>query len=1023
MPSQNWNNSPNLRISDVPPLNQHYSYLALLLFSFVSLHAQETLFKSITTQDGLSQNSVVDLIQDTDGFIWMATQDGLNQYTGQSFKKYDCFFRDETKKNYSRLGNLFLDESSRIWATTIDGSIKVIDYHNNTEFEISSIPDASSVAQKDKHSYIIGSYTKGLYELAFKESDTIVNNILENKTIYNLVMLDDKIHACTDDGIFVYHPNGNIDNKNFEFFSKKKVGDIVQDKKGSIYISCFSKGLFTRSNGNKYELVNDLRPGLRIQDIHIDKRNQLWIATYGEGLYKISDSGIDNYKYSPILQDGIGYDDILSICESTNGDLWFGTDGGGVSCLPIKADPINKLYNKLFDGKVEVDVPRAISVDENKNLWIGTSGKGLIRIDAQNLDYQEYNNKASGRYNIPDNRIMSLYHTTGNRLWVGTQDHGLFFIDPEGNPQYLLNNLIAKTIWNLTPVGDDKLMISTRNNGIILLDLQSYEWEILELPYSLKNVKVCIPSPDQNIFFIGTDEGKVLKLSLNEKQFELLDINDHGVGGIKSLAIDDDELLIGTTRRGLVIYHLEKGTLDHFSTKDLLPNNVIYSILPDGDKYFWLSTNNGLVQLSKDVEILRDPNYVPLQLNTDSGILNNEFNTGASYIDKDGQLYFGNIDGVIWFDPTEISVETELQPLVLTQLVAEKSSKEVKTYPIYNRKEVVLDPLYDDFTLSFSTPQFDEINPLQYKYRLVGFDEEWKNSGRNNEVSFYNIPPGHYTIEVLSGQANRYRDLDKKELKVHLKSTLLQNNYFLSFITAILCGLIVLFYKSRIKSLKDSAQLKLNIRKAQMAALQAQVNPHFIFNCLNSIDSYILSNETQKASEYLVEFSRLIRRILELSSSLRISLKEEINVLKLFLSMEKMRFGDKVSYQVNVSEDLDIDAIKLPPLIIQPYVENSIWHGLGHREEGGSITIDIYTKEEDIFIEVIDDGIGRKKSEEYQKSKIKSNKSFGTSVTMKRLKLLNQIPGTSATVYTDDVMDSHGQVAGTKVTIQLPINR
>jgi len=222
---------------------------------------------------------------------------------------------------------------------------------------------------------------------------------------------------------------------------------------------------------------------------------------------------------------------------------------------------------------------------------------------------------------------------------------------------------------------------------------------------------------------------------------------------------------------------------------------------------------------------------------------------------------------------------------------------------------------------------------------------------------------------------------------------------------------------------KKETEFQRNLADISLTALRSQMNPHFIFNCLNSIKLYTTQNDTQAASEYLTKFSRLIRLVMENSRNDRISLAAELEALRLYIEMEAMRFKEKLSYSISVDKDVEMDYIEIPPLLLQPYVENAIWHGLMHKEEGGRIDITAAMKKNEAILEIhiTDNGVGRTKAEELQSKTATRHKSYGMRVTSERIALINQIYKTGASVAIHDIINDRGKVAGTHVIIQIPV--
>jgi tetratricopeptide (TPR) repeat protein len=267
-------------------------------------------------------------------------------------------------------------------------------------------------------------------------------------------------------------------------------------------------------------------------------------------------------------------------------------------------------------------------------------------------------------------------------------------------------------------------------------------------------------------------------------------------------------------------------------------------------------------------------------------------------------------------------------------------------------------------------------------------------------------------------QQNEFNILKRKQLL----------GYGLATLATLLFGGLYLFNRNKNKQ----AQLKLQLEKKEaefqksltdvsLSALRSQMNPHFIFNCLNSIKLYTAQNDTVAASNYLTKFSKLIRMALENSRSETVNLQNEIESLELYIQMEAMRFKDKLKYSIDVDKNVDADFIEIPPMLLQPYVENAIWHGLMHKEDGGNITIKIANtvSNDALIITIEDDGVGREKAAQLRSKTATSHKSFGTKVTSERLELINKLYKTEASVTTTDVIKNNA-VAGTLVTIKIP---
>jgi sensor histidine kinase YesM len=238
----------------------------------------------------------------------------------------------------------------------------------------------------------------------------------------------------------------------------------------------------------------------------------------------------------------------------------------------------------------------------------------------------------------------------------------------------------------------------------------------------------------------------------------------------------------------------------------------------------------------------------------------------------------------------------------------------------------------------------------------------------------------------------------------------------------VICLSLALAYKSRVIE-KEKNSYQQQFLQNEMQTLRSQMNPHFIFNCLNAVKSLVLQKQIEAASAYISKFSRLVRLVLENSRSEWVTLEQELETLTLYLDIEQMRFNNRFHYWINLENDVDTEGVKLPPMLIQPYVENAIWHGLMHKEEGGNVTISITEKSNNqLEINILDDGVGRKRAMELKSKSATQRKSFGMEISADRLKIINQIYNVNAQVFVHDLTDERtGEATGTRVQLILAV--
>ena len=296
------------------------------------------------------------------------------------------------------------------------------------------------------------------------------------------------------------------------------------------------------------------------------------------------------------------------------------------------------------------------------------------------------------------------------------------------------------------------------------------------------------------------------------------------------------------------------------------------------------------------------------------------------------------------------------------------------------------------------------------------------------------IKSGRDVVQMQLDKQTQQVQIDQLRIRELEQQKSIQNRNQLALLVGVsmlllLIGSIVLYNRklkiqnkdllSKNNMIKEFGQ---KIQAVEIAALRAQMNPHFIFNCLNSIQYFTAQNDADTASDYLTKFSRLIRLVLENSRSERVTLANELETLRLYIEMEAMRFGQKVRYSIIVEPTVDVESIQIPPLLIQPFVENAIWHGLMHKPDGGSVTVAVQQPQDHLLeVSITDDGVGRIKAAAYKSKSATSHKSFGMKVTAERIDLINQMYHTHTQVRIDDLTDAAGQPIGTKVMVEIPI--
>ncbi|MEO6813210.1 MAG: histidine kinase [Ginsengibacter sp.] len=343
---------------------------------------------------------------------------------------------------------------------------------------------------------------------------------------------------------------------------------------------------------------------------------------------------------------------------------------------------------------------------------------------------------------------------------------------------------------------------------------------------------------------------------------------------------------------------------------------------------------------------------------------------------------------------------------------------------------------HDENQISFEFAALSFLSPERNAYAcmLQGADKGWQQLGSENSITYANLAPGNYTFKIKTANLDGVWGKEKS-LFIKVVPAFWQTAWFKALILLLIAGFFYWLYRNRLKQINLSNQLKnehletqkkeaefrRKISEIEVTALRSQMNPHFIFNCLNSIKLYTVQKDSVAASEYLTKFSRLIRLVLENSRKEKVELQSELESLRLYIEMESMRFKEKLHY--TITQNIDISYLEIPPLLIQPYVENAIWHGLMHKETGGKIDIVIESGDTEDLLKIIitDNGVGRAKAAELKSKSAIKRKSFGMKITSERIALINQLFNTNTTVQITDLRKENGDPCGTQVILQIPI--
>jgi ligand-binding sensor domain-containing protein len=1000
-------------------------YIFILLTTLCSSLFSQEKINSYSLEQGLSNYSVQSIFKEVNGCIWVGTKDGLNKFDGNNFTQ---FKNNPTDKNSISAGTIYKiiqSEDKQLWMAIdggginiinpITGKIKKIFNKHNPKYE--NVQYAKDVFI-DSKGYVWLSSWGGLirYNRAkntFKHFLPDANNPFAISSSDVKRVVEDKngiIWIATTYGLNAFDPKTEQFTK---YFHSKEFNSVSGDNIRTLFIDAYNVLWISTTDGTictynpKINLFTNHtiseknnRPNI-VNSFFEDYKRKLWMATE-EGIYSISSiygqiktQSFQFKKINSHLQDA------NNIYRDENGIIWFGTNNSGLFSIDLRPTAFKPI---IFDYFNTASKPvKSITGNKVNDIWFGSTDNGLLNYNTSTGKPEKYLDKLY----ISQKSIECLWIDQKNNMWIGTFSDGLFHFDIKNNiTRQIFGGIPVHCIYE-TKYGT--MCIGT-SNGIKYYNQNTLKPIENVFKHTCDKDHVYFINQDRSgLFWTGSLDGGLH--SYNSSTHEIKEYKLPVENNVISFYEDQEgNLWFGTLGGGLIKRDV-KGKTKLITKNNGLSSNFIHSIIEDSKQNLWIGNAKGISVLKEGkLNVIR--NY-----NKRDGLSSYEYYTGACYKDNKGNLYFGGSEGIDFFHPDSI-----VEPKYQNKLIISKVSiygKDLQTDTIIRyKKEVKLSYNQDFVNIKFNTIDFIAPDKQQYYYRLIGIDNEWIHASNEKSVTYANLKPGEYKFIVKAFDQNPTIKGDSTQLKITIEAPFWETWWFISIVAFVSISIIVFFANARINRLiydKEIAQFKLK-------ALRSQMNPHFIFNSLNSIQHFIISKNTESALTYLSKFSKLVRRILENSAVNRITLAEEITFLKNYIEIESLRFDNGIDYEFDIDEELSTEITEIPSMLIQPYVENAIIHGLMNKNGKGLIKVGFIKEKNILKCTIEDNGIGRDTAMEIKDRNAKTHKSMGISITKNRLEVLNKSDEFSVTVKINDVYLENKTVGGTRVEIIIPID-
>lgn len=980
-----------------------------------------------SVQDGLAQSQVYAMIEDPRSFLWLGTQGGgISKFDGLEFTSYNT--RDGLLSNY--IFSLLYGKEDILWIGTNVG----LSRFDGISFKSYMGPDQQplevrTLLQTTEHGILLGT-NMGIWTLEKEELKPL------NKRLSRL-----DIH-CLRQGkkgnIWVGHKGGliSLGTQDTLIYSSSHglpvsgVSDLYEDSLGNLWIGSLGNGLYQK-NGNTFSDVKfpDLPERMLIWDLFQDKKGRLWLGTLRHGAISINleDSSLNFIND----QKGLLKNHVHSILEDEWGTIWLGTSGGGLTSYAGQ-----EFVHFGRESKLEEQSVYALTIDKDSSLWFSLGNKGLGIWDGREFYlYDEIN----GYQNLT---IRSLITDRQGYVWAGTDGEGIFVIR-DSTVDHIDHSLGLDNPWIRDFVEDkDGYMWVATTGGIARIT--HYQDEPHKWSYDIKEFTVedglpsgrvnCLYRDLEDRIWYGLD-GQGIGFIEQDSLIRRVPLEESRARKIIRCMREDTKghLWVGTgggVSRLSIYEPLSIPDWVHYSQK-LTSSNIYLLAITDNDE-IWIGSEQGLDQARlDDKQYIIDVRHYGIA----DGFLGVETCRNAVIKDYSGNYWFGTISGLTRFNPNR-EVKNVIPPKLSINGINLFYSPlhETRFAPYvgpWNKVREGLSMPHKSNHLSFEFIGINYPNPEQVRYQwmLENLEKDWSPPSSKKDATYSNIPPGSYTFKVRAANEEGLWSAPI-EIPFSVRPPYWSEWWFKLSIALAIILIVYIIIRVRISRVQRQARVekeRLIMEKSmidlEQKALRLQMNPHFIFHALNSINGLITQEDTRTARYYLSKFSHLMRQVLENSRESSISLDTEIQTLENYLALERFSRDKQFDYEIRIKDELDAEEICIPPMIVQPFVENAIIHGVSHlQDKKGKIEVLFELKSFGLLCTVQDNGVGRTQAEKFKSQKEEKKKSTALLVTQERLDLLqgNGAPGKSS-IQINDLVDPSGRCAGTRIQIYIPV--
>ena len=964
----------------------------LLVLSF-PVYSQFYQIRNFNAENGLPSPEVYGLLQDSKGYMWFATDMGVSRYNGHEFEN----FSTENGLPDNTIFGFCEDSKGRIWFRSFSGklsyflndSVHTLPCNSVLESEIRKRTIVMVSMYVDAGDTIwVGTSTRTVLKIApgWKDKDISWITIPENGGYIFLVDNKALIFGGNEKDAHYITVYSNQTKKLNQIETKVQSAlrySATRLKDGSFLASAnniilkFTQDGILSKNEQKSTIISLLE----------DNDGRVISASY-DGVCIHDAHNLDKYEVIPGFSDKI----FTGVVIDKENSLWLSTEGHGVFYIPFRNGRYYTSEHGLMQSKIS-----CIAEKDGSIITGHLNGTASI-IKENNIKTISFYSRNS--INVSNNRINCVYVHDNGETYFGN-NHSIFNLHEnlKDYKEYSFNG--AKKI--IKSKGNMVWVLSARH--IIRADISQNFKKEKDLIFNQYIDDICEDS--KGTLWIAAMNGL---WNYKDDTLHYLGENNKLLASRIINILEDEQGNLWMASRGRGIILKKHSTFYNIRQTDGLASNMCRNMLIDKNGIVWVGSNNGLskITLKKTIAVGFDVNVYSKK----QGLLSNEVNF---IISRGNELLLAHNNGISIMDPRLLKNNTVPPPIYI-------SHADINNI-VYKNDSLKLNYSENYLKINYIGLSYKDPGSVEYKYKMEGLDTTWVYTSYTS-AQFQTLYPGDYKFIVYAKNNDGYWSSKPAILCISVFPAWWQTWLFRIFICLLFTGIIFLIVKKRLDKIRKREQEKTDLQNkianTELKALRAQMNPHFIFNAINSVQYFMTSNDPESSQKYLSKFAKLIRYVMDNSKPSSIPLEKELDALKLYIDLEALRFENRFEYNLHVDKEIDINYVQIPSMLIQPYVENAIWHGLMHKKGSGKLSIHIKMQDSILTCIIEDNGIGRERSKEIRSSEsLTYHKSFGMSVTKERLEIISRLNNINPRINVIDLYEN-GLATGTRVEISIP---